>query len=53
MADDEHKSLKQIDHELADKAEALEKDIEQAEARHGLSTDDEADAADEDVKPPA
>ncbi len=34
MAMDEHKSLKEIDQDLAEKAEQLEKEIEAAEAKH-------------------
>jgi len=54
MATDEHKSIKQIDSELAEKAEALEKQIEQAEAKHPSARDDapEADVG-VDATPPA
>ncbi len=54
MAADEHKSLKEVDHDLAEKAEALEDQIKQAEAKHpphdGETPDD---AAGEDKPPPA
>ena len=50
MAMDEHKSLKEIDHDLAEKAEQLEKQIEAAEAKH---PSDAEPAADEDKTPSA
>jgi len=34
MPEEEHKSLKEVDHDLAEKAEELEKEIEVAEAKH-------------------
>jgi hypothetical protein len=54
MAADEHKSIKEVDRELAEKAEALEGEIQQAEAKHPPQ-DGEApdDAAGEDKPPPA
>ena len=43
MAKDEHKSLKEVDHDLAEKAEQLEKEIEAAEAKHPSGAEPAAD----------
>jgi len=53
MAAEEHKSLKEVDRELAEKAEELEKAIAEAEARHApgggeARADDEASPAQRD-----
>jgi len=53
MAADEHKSIKDIDRELAEKAEALEQAIEQAEAKHSSLGGGAPNEADDDGKPSA
>ena len=50
MTEAEHKSIKQVDQELAEKAEQLEKEIEAAESKHPSGAEP---AADEDKTPPA
>jgi hypothetical protein len=53
MAADEHKSPREVDHDLAEKAEALEDQIKQAEAKHPLQDGEPLDdAAGEDKPPP-
>ncbi len=50
MAADEHKSIKDVDRELAEKAEVLEKEIKQAEMKHPSQT---GPAPDDDAPPSA